>query len=93
MSGEPNNDNKPEPMWDELHAIPHCSEDDCRHYDGKRCELMGFQPDSICEPAVHRMSEAISVVLANPSMPKAVREGWLLSGIDMTAEEFKQIGE
>jgi hypothetical protein len=85
-------DDKPDPMWDELHNIPRCSEDDCRHYDGKRCKLMGFEPDGICEPAVHRMSEAIQVVLANPAMLKADRAKWLLSGIDMTAEEFESCG-
>lgn len=30
-----------------------CPEDEqCRHYDGKRCRLMGFRPSRICEPWV-----------------------------------------
>lgn len=36
-------------------GVPRCDEH-CRHYDGKRCELMGFRPDAICEPEVEEMA-------------------------------------
>lgn len=36
-------------------GVPRCRHE-CRHYDGKRCELMGFRPDAICEPAVEEMA-------------------------------------
>lgn len=42
------------PEWtDQL--IPRCSEK-CPSFDGKRCELMGFRPDGVCEPAVHEIA-------------------------------------
>lgn len=42
------------PEWtDQL--IPRCSER-CPSFDGKRCELMGFRPDGICEPAVREIA-------------------------------------
>lgn len=48
------NTDEMQPEWtDQL--IPRCSEH-CPSFDGKRCELMGFRPDGICEPAVHEVS-------------------------------------
>ncbi len=41
----------PQPERDEKTGVPFCSES-CRHYDGKRCKLLGFRPGHICEPAV-----------------------------------------
>jgi len=35
--------------------IGYCSYESCPSYDGKRCELMGFQPYTICEPWVKEM--------------------------------------
>jgi hypothetical protein len=83
--------NSPDPMWDEMHTVPQCAQEQCRHFDGKRCELMGFEPGSICEPAVAQMSEAIHVVLANSSMPSKDRREWLLNGIQMTKEQFHDL--
>lgn len=44
---------KPEPKWDS-DSIPRCDER-CPAFDGKRCELLGFRPDVICEPAVFEL--------------------------------------
>jgi hypothetical protein len=41
----------PEPVVDPKTGVPFCSES-CRHHDGKRCRIMGFQPGAICEPTV-----------------------------------------
>jgi hypothetical protein len=47
-----------QPAWsDEL--VPHCSDDSCQQYDGKRCRIIGCRPGSICEPAVDRMAELL----------------------------------
>lgn len=37
-----------------LDGVPFCAEDECPSYDGKRCRLLGRQPDSICAPEVKR---------------------------------------
>ncbi len=42
--------------------VPYCSEENCRHYDGKRCALTGNQPGAICVPAVERMAEVLDAV-------------------------------
>ena len=42
----------PQPEW--IDGVPLCREG-CPHHDGKRCGLMGFRPDRICEPAVVAM--------------------------------------
>jgi len=81
-------DDAPEPLWDELHTVPRCAESDCRHFDGKRCQLIGFQPDGICEPAVAQMSEAMQVVLANDEMSREECDRWLLWGLDVTKDHF-----
>lgn len=41
------------PTWGQ-NGAPSCSED-CKYHDGKRCELMGCRPDSLCEPSVVEM--------------------------------------
>lgn len=41
----------PEPRIDEQ-GVPRCAPDNCGAYDGKRCDLLGYRPDSVCEPAV-----------------------------------------
>lgn len=33
-------------------GVPLCTGDACRHHDGKRCGLLGYQPGAICEPEV-----------------------------------------
>lgn len=48
------NDNPAQPNWHE--GVPCCSEDRCRHYDGKRCRLIGARPRHICEPTVMAMA-------------------------------------
>lgn len=50
---------EPEPRWDDKTSVPYCASDDCGRYDGKRCELMGFRPDRICEPSVIDMAAEI----------------------------------
>lgn len=60
-------DAKPEPRWTSTDAIAHrkletqvpICDDGCRFHDGKRCELLGFRPDRICEPMVADWSEII----------------------------------
>lgn len=47
------------PNWDPQ-GVPYCSERDCTHYDGKRCELMGQRPSRVCEPAVQALFEMAS---------------------------------
>ena len=48
---------RPEPHVDE-HGIPRCH-DDCSQHDGKRCRILGFRPDGLCEPAVFEMAQQI----------------------------------
>ena len=38
------------PKWD-TDGVPACDES-CPQHDGKRCEIMGRRPSSVCEPAV-----------------------------------------
>jgi hypothetical protein len=33
-------------------GLPRCTNDECRHYDGKRCRVIGFRPGLFCEPAL-----------------------------------------
>ena len=49
------------PTWDA--NVPRCDED-CPSFDGKRCELLGFQPEGICEPAVKAMAKALGKAAA-----------------------------
>ncbi len=39
------------PDWGSDGAAPFCSER-CPSFDGKRCEILGHRPGSLCEPAV-----------------------------------------
>jgi len=39
-------------------GVPWCIEK-CKEHDGKRCELLGHRPDSICEPYVIKLVEKI----------------------------------
>jgi len=45
------------PQWGR--NVPSCSTDECPEYDGKRCKLMGFRPDGICEPTVEAMGKLL----------------------------------
>lgn len=45
-----------QPEW--FDDVPFCSES-CESHDGKRCELTGNRPSSICEPTVKEMAELI----------------------------------
>lgn len=47
------------PTWS-ARAVPTCTMGDCPHYDGKRCRVLGFRPDAICEPAVEAMGAELS---------------------------------
>lgn len=40
--------------------LPLCSADDCPNYDGKRCHLTGFRPDTYCEPVLNEMSDRLA---------------------------------
>ena len=48
----------PEPSWDGV-GVPHCTEDGCANYDGKRCRLMGQRPGELCRPVVEAMAEML----------------------------------
>lgn len=50
---EPTNTLDASPSFDD--AVPMCSEDKCKHFDGKRCALLGFRPGNICEPVVREL--------------------------------------
>lgn len=45
------------PTWEG--GVPFCANDDCPSFDGKRCELIGFPPGGVCEPAVKAMAKAL----------------------------------
>ncbi len=47
-----------QPAWT-MGGVPNCSEH-CRYHDGKRCELLGFRLDGICEPAVLHMANMLT---------------------------------
>jgi len=36
-------------------GLPRCTREGCPAYDGKRCELTGYRPESLCEPAVQEI--------------------------------------
>lgn len=51
---------KPAPVFDpQRPGLPICSDDACPAYDGKRCHLTGFRPDTYCEPALLDMASAL----------------------------------
>lgn len=45
-----------EPKW--LNDVPHCQER-CPKFDGKRCDELGRQPDTICEPEVRDLQKKL----------------------------------
>lgn len=44
------------PKW--FARVPLCDEA-CPKHDGKRCEILGFDPGNTCEPAVREMGAVI----------------------------------
>jgi hypothetical protein len=53
----------PQPDWRD--DVPWCFPEgdlgaglNCPHYDGKRCDLLGHDPEDICEPAVQEFVRA-----------------------------------
>lgn len=44
-----------QPKWHG--GVPYCSLEDCRRYDGKRCDAQGMRPQNICEPVVQRLAQ------------------------------------
>lgn len=38
------------PTW--VDDVPYCSHDDCKRFDGKRCEILGEAPTIVCGPTV-----------------------------------------
>jgi hypothetical protein len=49
----PGNGRQVAPDWHR--GIPHCDHR-CPYHDGKRCELTGFRPGTLCEPVVVQMA-------------------------------------
>ena len=84
------------PTW--ANGIPSCALDECPAYDGKRCELMGFRPDGICEPAVTDMGRELAVARTVITVarellhmdalrtPKAERRGKLIKALSVYDE-------
>ena len=65
-------DEKPSPRWHD--QVPFCSGEECRLYDGKRCELNGFRPDGICEPVTREMGVMLAKCEQHHSLP--IINGW-----------------
>ncbi len=49
----------PKPKVDS-YGVPWCTQENCPHHDGKRCELLGFRPGGVCEPAVRSMESELA---------------------------------
>lgn len=47
----------PSPAWH--NNVPYCSTE-CAHHDGKRCGLMGFRVEALCEPIVKAMGDRLA---------------------------------
>ena len=47
---------EPQYQPDVVNGVPLCTEESCRCFDGKRCELLGRRPGNVCEPAVIALS-------------------------------------
>jgi len=56
-------------------GVPWCR-DECRQHDGKRCRLLGFRPDSLCEPAVVAMAARLAE-LETPARDRSTPEGFV----------------
>ena len=59
------------PRWEA--GVPHCREDGCVHYDGKRCELLGARPGALCEPVVAGMAAVLDRRLERGLCPCCAR--------------------
>lgn len=46
-------------VQNDAHGVPFCTREKCPSFDGKRCRVTGFQPHSVCEPAVREMARVI----------------------------------
>src|SRR5688572_25862426 len=65
------------PEWAD--GLPICSLESCPSYDGKRCELMGCRPGSLCEPAVREI--VANAAKAAPSIERsATQRGFINYG-------------
>lgn len=62
-------DRPAQPEWGADRALPACAREQCQHYDGKRCELLGFQPSEICEPVTRSMAALLDMAMAARSQP------------------------
>lgn len=43
-------------------GVPRCTER-CPHHDGKRCAILGYRPDALCEPAVREMAAKLDTLI------------------------------
>lgn len=86
---------KPEPIYYREGGAPHCNED-CRLYDGKRCEILGRRPGQLCEPAVKEMAEKLHkrATLADAGSLTLVAKDIhnLLDQLSDKVEEFVTLG-
>jgi len=58
--GVDNYDLFPQPKMDG--GIGYCSLSECSQYDGKRCRILGFRPEPICEPWVRGLAQQIEAL-------------------------------
>lgn len=73
------------------YGIPFCSEEACPQYDGKRCELLGFRPGRVCEPAVIELCRKLTRVEALPEKWRQVGHTYEVESIsfDIAARELE----
>jgi|SRR5690606_30565585 len=83
------------PRWEG--GVPCCRYDDCVHYDGKRCELLGERPSSLCEPVVagmasdlERTRRALNAVLAVLAKGPRYTDRHLEAAADSVVEEISE---
>lgn len=46
-------------------GIPHCSQEACAQFDGKRCRQLGFRATSLCEPQIADMAHELAAYRAH----------------------------
>jgi hypothetical protein len=88
-----------EMVIDEREGTPYCTEDKCPNYDGKRCELLGHRPETVCVPYVRMMHGTLREALGLVTMLKAEHDiirtlcarGELTNGGRVSCREIIQV--
>lgn len=81
----------PDPKY-ETNGVPYCSHD-CPSHDGKRCEILGYTPSVVCEPAVQEMAKKMADLRAScvePTSEEAMREQMFktMQALERVAQAF-----